>query len=129
MLIGACNPVLKKQFIKKSRFTSPGPFLDLVEEVDARCGAEKPLVAHCSAGIGRSGVFTIMSVVRQKLLDPTFLNDLRAKGEGTLSHEALSLKDLTTLARMARFRAVAQTQVRQDINCPRLSFSPRQGAY
>ena len=95
------------------------PFLDLVEEVDFRCGTEKPLVAHCSAGIGRSGVFTIMSVVRQKLLDPTFLNDLRSKGAGTLSHEALSLKDLTTLARMARFRAVVQTQV-----CTSTSFPP-----
>lgn len=67
---------------------SPQPLLRLCEELRAAVQHSGPVLVHCSAGIGRSGVFCVLDIVSQRLLS---LLDSRDEAAGAAAVDLAAL--------------------------------------
>eukprot|EP00045_Choanoeca_perplexa_P018245 m.283658 g.283658 ORF g.283658 m.283658 type:complete len:2430 (-) comp17761_c0_seq9:2565-9854(-) len=69
---------------------------------------DTPMVIHCSAGIGRSGVFASLHCLHMALRQP--IRALEVVAQEHYDYDSISVKDIVRQLRLFRHRSVVQTQ-------------------
>jgi len=87
------------------------PFLDCLEATQNYTNRDHPLVVHCSAGVGRSGVFATVMAAKEMAENHEVLSRMHAAPH---DHSIISLKEITRLARLQRNPYIVQKEIQYE---------------